>query len=424
MDLFNAFTILIVLSAAFGYINHRYLKLPTTIGLMLISLLMSMMIIVMGQFSENLYTQFVTMVKGIDFNKVLMEIMLSFLLFAGALHVDVETLSRERGPVMIFATLGVIVSTFIVGTLMYFVFQMLGMNIGYIYCLLFGSLISPTDPIAVLAILKRASVPKKLEVKISGESLFNDGVAVVVFLSIFEMAEKGVENIGALDILILFVQEAGGGALFGYLLGIVGYYLLKSIDSYVEEVLITLALVMGGYAFSSFIHISGPLAVVVAGLLMSDRARMFAMSDVTRQYVDMFWEILDEVFNAVLFILIGLEVLAISFERNYIIAGIIAIVVVLISRFISVGIPISLMKLKRKFIPRTIQILTWGGLRGGISVALALSLTEEMHREVIVSVTYIVVIFSIIVQGLTIGNLVKGIDENEDVDGTASSHGH
>lgn len=423
MDLFNAFTILIVLSATFGYINHRYLKLPTTIGLMLISLLMSMMIIMMGQFSENLYTQFVTMVKGIDFNKVLMEIMLSFLLFAGALHVDVKTLSRERGPVMIFATLGVIVSTFIVGTLMYFVFQVLGMNIGYIYCLLFGSLISPTDPIAVLAILKKASVPKKLEVKISGESLFNDGVAVVVFLSIFEMAEKGVENIGALDILILFVQEAGGGALFGYLLGMVGYYLLKSIDSYVEEVLITLALVMGGYAFSSFIHISGPLAVVVAGLLMSDRARMFAMSDVTRQYVDMFWEILDEVFNAVLFILIGLEVLAISFERSYIIAGIIAIVVVLVSRFISVGIPISLMKLKRKFIPRTIQILTWGGLRGGISVALALSLTEEMHREVIVSVTYIVVIFSIIVQGLTIGNLVKGIDD-EEVDNTASSHGH
>lgn len=424
MDLFNAFTILIVLSATFGYINHRYLKLPTTIGLMLISLLMSMMIIMMGQFSENLYTQFVTMVKGIDFNKVLMEIMLSFLLFAGALHVDVKTLSRERGPVMIFATLGVIVSTFIVGTLMYFVFQVLGMNIGYIYCLLFGSLISPTDPIAVLAILKKASVPKKLEVKISGESLFNDGVAVVVFLSIFEMAEKGVENIGALDILILFVQEAGGGALFGYLLGMVGYYLLKSIDSYVEEVLITLALVMGGYAFSSFIHISGPLAVVVAGLLMSDRARMFAMSDVTRQYVDMFWEILDEVFNAVLFILIGLEVLAISFERSYIIAGIIAIVVVLVSRFISVGIPISLMKLKRKFIPRTIQILTWGGLRGGISVALALSLTEEMHREVIVSVTYIVVIFSIIVQGLTIGNLVKGIDDDEEVDNTASSHGH
>lgn len=422
MDLFNAFTILIVLSAAFGYINHRYLKLPTTIGLMIISLVMSLGIVIIGQFSKGLYIQLVGMIKGIDFNKVLMEIMLSFMLFAGALHVDVKTLSKERGPIMVFASLGVIVSTFIVGTLMYYVFQMLGMPIGYIYCLLFGSLISPTDPIAVLAILKSATVPKKLEVKIAGESLFNDGVAVVVFLSIFEMAEKGVENTGVLDILILFFQEAGGGALFGFMLGYIGYLLLKSIDSYIEEVLITLALVMGGYAFSSFIHISGPLAVVVAGLMMSDRARMFAMSDVTRQYVDMFWEILDEVFNAVLFILIGLEVLAISFKQNYIIAGVIAIVVVLVSRLISVGIPISLMKLKRSFIPRTIQILTWGGLRGGISVALALSLTKEMHREEIVSITYIVVVFSIIVQGLTIGKLLKGVTD-DDVE-PAAKKGH
>jgi CPA1 family monovalent cation:H+ antiporter len=204
-------------------------------------------------------------------------------------------------------------------------------------------------------------------------------------------------------------------------LGYLGYFLLKSIDSYIEEVLITLALVMGGYAFSSFIHISGPLAVVVAGLVMSDRARMFAMSDVTRQYVDMFWEILDEVFNAVLFILIGLEVLAISFKQSYVIAGLIAIVVVLVSRFISVGIPISLMKLKRSFIPRSIQILTWGGLRGGISVALALSLTEKMHREEFVTITYIVVVFSIIVQGLTIGKLVQGV-KAEETEPASSGH--
>ncbi|WP_299453046.1 sodium:proton antiporter [uncultured Microscilla sp.] len=421
MDLFNAFTILIVLSAAFGYINHRYLKLPTTIGLMIISLVMSLGIVILGTFSKSLYTQLVGMIKSVDFNKVLMEIMLSFLLFAGALHVDVKTLAKERNPIMVFATLGVLTSTFIVGSLMYYVFQLLGTPIDYIYCLLFGSLISPTDPIAVLAILKKATVPKKLEVKISGESLFNDGVAVVIFLSIFEMADKGIDKIGATDILFLFVTEAAGGALFGLLLGYTGYVLLKSIDSYIEEVLITLALVMGGYAFSSFIHISGPLAVVVAGLVMSDRARMFAMSDITRQYVDMFWEILDEVFNAVLFILIGLEVLVISFNQSYIIAGVIAIVVVLVSRFISVGIPISLMKLKRSFIPRSIQILTWGGLRGGISVALALSLTDKMHREEFVTITYIVVVFSIIVQGLTIGKLVQGVKE-EDTEEVPSGH--
>jgi len=414
MKFYQIFTILIVLSAAFGYINHRYLKLPTTIGLMLIALITSLGIVAVGWIVPSVSENVIEMVERLDFSKVLMEIMLSFLLFAGALHVDVQTLSKERIPILIFATIGVVTSTFLVGTAMYFILQFLGIGINYIYCLLFGSLISPTDPIAVLSILKSANVPKQLEVKISGESLFNDGVAVVVFLSIFEMAEKGWENVGALDITFLFLTEAVGGAIFGFVLGYIGYRLLKSIDSYAIEVIITLALVMGGYSFASYIHISGPLAVVVAGLMMSDRGRIEAMSDVTREYTDKFWEMIDEVLNAILFVMIGLEILIISFDNVYLIAGGLAILVVLVARFIAVGLPISLMKLKRNFIPNTVGILTWGGLRGGISVALALSLTNEMPRELILSITYIVVIFSIVVQGLTIGTLVKKLNISVD----------
>jgi CPA1 family monovalent cation:H+ antiporter len=414
MDLFHAFTILIVLSAAFAYINHRYLKLPTTIGLMLMALLMSLVIVGIGQFNAALFEKAQQLVGSVDFSKVLMEVMLSFLLFAGALHVDTTTLAKERTPIIIFATIGITASTFMIGTAMYFILGWLGLGVDYIYCLLFGSLISPTDPIAVLSILKSAKVPKNLEVKIAGESLFNDGVAVVVFLTLFKMANKGVENTTVLDIVELFAVEAIGGIIFGLVLGWICYKLMFSIDNYVVEVLISLAIVMGGYALAAYLHTSGPLAVVVAGLVMSARGREFAMSDLTRDYLDKFWELIDEVLNAVLFVLIGLEVLILSFDGKYIIAGVIAIVVALTARLISVGLPISFMKLKRDFIPNTILILTWGGLRGGISVALALSLTPEMGRDLFVTITYVVVVFSIVVQGLTVKKLVKQevVEEN------------
>ncbi len=412
MDLFTAFTILIVLSALFGYINERFLKLPITIGLMVIALAMSISIVIIGQFFPALFKESVELIQGINFSKVLMEIMLSFLLFAGALHVDVQTLAKERWPVIIFATIGVLVSTFLVGTATYFILNSLGLGISYIYCLLFGSLISPTDPIAVLSIMKKTNLPKNLEVKISGESLFNDGVAVVVFISIYTVAEQGMEEFNLGEVLWLFLEEAGGGLIFGFLLGYVGYQFLKTIDAYVVEVIITLALVMGGYTLASYLHLSGPLAVVVAGLMMSDRGRMLAMSDVTREYVDKFWEMLDEVLNSVLFVLIGLEMLAIEKAlESYYGVGLLAFVVVLVARLISVGGAISLMKLRRDFIPNTIIILTWGGLRGGISVALALSLTPEMPRELIVSITYVVVILSILLQGLSIESLVKRVNK-------------
>jgi len=407
MDLFQAFTVLIVLSALFGYINVRYFKLPTTIGIMSIALVISLLLVLVGNFIPIVSEESVNLIRTIDFSKVLMEVMLSFLLFAGALHVDTETLSKERVPVMIFATLGVTLSTFLVGILSYYCLPLLGMPTDFIYCLLFGALISPTDPIAVLAILKKAKVPKNLEVKITGESLFNDGVAVVIFLSIYQIAEKGLDKFGAGDIAFLFLEEALGGIVLGLVLGFVGYHLLKSINAYSVEVIITLAMVMGGYALASAIHFSGPLAVVVTGLIMSERGRLRAMSDVTREYTDKFWEMIDEILNAVLFLLIGLEVLAISYNTSYLMFGILSIGLVLLSRLISVGLPIKLMKLRRDFIPNTIVVLTWGGLRGGISVALALSLSSEMPRDLIVTATYVVVVFSIIVQGLSIGSLVK-----------------
>ncbi|HAI76722.1 MAG TPA: sodium:proton antiporter [Microscillaceae bacterium] len=413
MELFKTFTILIVLAAAFGYLNVRYLKLPTTIGIMLIALCASLGIVALGSYYPLLFKSSVSLISGIDFSKILMEVMLSFLLFAGALHVDVKTLAKERYPILLFSTLGVLISTFLVGYLMYWGLAWVGLSIPFIHCLLFGALISPTDPIAVLSILKVAKVPKSLEIKITGESLFNDGVAVVVFLSIYRIAELGWENVGWQAIGVLFLEEAVGGVLFGLALGYVGYWLLKSIDAYNVEVIITLAMVMGGYSLASTLHLSGPLAVVVAGLIMSDRARIYAMSDTTREYVDKFWEMIDEILNALLFLLIGLEILAFSFVHHYLSAGLLAIFVVLLARLVSVGIPIKLLKLKRNFIPHTLTILTWGGLRGGISVALALSLQTSMSREVLVSITYLVVVFSIVIQGLTISKLIAYLKVKE-----------
>jgi CPA1 family monovalent cation:H+ antiporter len=411
MILFKIFAIIIVLAALFSYVNHRYLKLPSTIGVMIISLSMSVVMVLLGYVSDifTLDETATEFIKKINFNEILMNIMLCFMLFAGALHIDVKTMAEEKTPVLLFSTVGVLLSTFLVGTLLYYSLPLLSIQLDYIYCLLFGSLISPTDPIAVLAILKEAKIPKKLEVKIAGESLFNDGVAVVVFLSILEIALKGTDAIQPSAITLLFVQEAVGGVLIGLVLGYVGFYLLKSIDAYSVEVLITIALVTGTYALSYQLHVSGALAVVVMGLLMSDKGE-HAMSDITREYVDKFWEMIDEILNIILFVLIGFEILVIDFTQQYVVAGIAAVFIVLLARLIAVALPIKLINLKQKTELKTVAMLTWGGLRGGISVALALSLPISPQKDLIVSITYFVVVFSIIVQGLSIGRLVKKLN--------------
>ncbi len=405
MRLLNLAATLITLSALFSYLNHRYLRLPTTIGVMLFALVLSLMLIAFGMFDPRIEQFAEKFLAEIDFNKALMLGMLSFLLFAGALHININDLARHKWVILTLASGGVLLSTVIVGTLTWWLLAAFGLQLSFVYCLLFGALISPTDPVAVLGILKTAGVPKSLETKIAGESLFNDGVAVVVFIVLFRIATGGAE-VSPGGIAGLFLLEALGGLLFGLAIGFAAYAMLKSVDSYQVEILITLALVMGGYALAHAMHVSGPIAIVVAGLLIGNHGRLLAMSKTTRQHLDTFWELLDEILNAVLFVLIGLEILLLVFTRQYFLAGLLAIPIVLLARLLSVGLPIALMRQVRSFSPHVIKILTWGGLRGGISVALALSLPPGPERNLIVAITYIVVVFSIAVQGLTVGKLV------------------
>ena len=401
--------LLITLTAVFSYVNHRYIKLPTTIGVMLIALIMSLVLIGLGEVGLlTIEGKVENLLQGIDFYEVLMHGMLSLLLFAGAMHIDLSELAARKWPIGILATVGTLSSTFLVGGASWWLFDLVGLSVPFIYCLLFGALISPTDPIAVLGILKSANAPKDLEIKIAGESLFNDGVAVVVFTILLGIAAGGAK-IGVSDVVLLFVEEAIGGAVFGLVIGYIAYRMLKSIDSYHVEVLITLGLVLGGYALAIQLHVSGPIAMVVAGLMIGNHGRSFAMSAHTRERLDTFWEIVDEVLNAVLFVLIGFEIILLKFTGPTAAASAVMLVVVLLARFVCVGVPITLLRgrFSQEFSPHTVKILTWGGVRGGISVALALSLPSGPERDALLTVTYVIVLFSIVVQGLTIGKLIK-----------------
>lgn len=409
MGILNTAALLITLAALFSYLNYRFVRLPNTIGIMIISLLMSLVMLLVGKLGWNELI-FLTnkVLRSIDFHETLMQGMLSFLLFAGALHVNLNDLRQQKGIIAILATVGVLLSTLIIGGLSWLVLHALNINLSLLYCLLFGALISPTDPIAVLGILKRARVPKSLETKISGESLFNDGMGVVVFLVLLGLVSGG-DNVTSADIGVLLVLEIVGGIVFGLVLGAGVYYLLKDIDNYQLEVMLTLALVMGGYALAHALHLSGPLAIVAAGLFIGNHGRMFAMTEKTRAHLDTFWELIDEVLNAVLFVLIGLEVLLVAIQTEYLLAALAIIPLVLLARYLSVGLPIAILGRFRRFTPGVVQVMTWGGLRGGISVALALSLPFSTERDVILAITYAVVIFSIIIQGLTISRMVDEI---------------
>ncbi|MCL4154718.1 UNVERIFIED_CONTAM: hypothetical protein GTU68_048980 [Idotea baltica] len=377
---------------------------------MLITIVFTLAVFVLSYFDSTLLDAERFIITQIDFKTVLLDVMLSFLLFAGALHTNFQQLRVQRWPVLVFSTFGVLASTFLVGGAVFYVLKLIGLDISFIYCLLFGALISPTDPIAVLGILKKAGVPKKLEAKIVGESLFNDGVGVVVFLTIFQIALLGTGEIEAFDVFKLFGKEVFGGILLGGFLGWVSYRLMKSINDYDIEVIITLAAVMGGTVIAHRLHLSAPLAMVTAGLVVgNDTVRGTAMSEITENYVDKFWELIDILLNTILFVLIGMEILVLTFKTEYVIAGLIAIPVVLLCRYLSLLLPISLFKKKLDFVPKTNLIMTWGGLRGGISIALALGLTEAMQRDLFLVITYVIVVFSILVQGLTLGKLVKRV---------------
>ena len=408
MDLFNILAILITLTAVFSYINHRYIGLPGSVGVMLIALCMSLFMNFMDSYGFPLKHHAEILLGSINFNKALLHGMLSFLLFAGALHININDLLERKWSISALATAGTLISTFLIGTLTWWGLGLFGLTMSYAYCLLFGALISPTDPIAVLSILKTSGTPKSLEMKIAGESLFNDGVGVVVFLIILEIA-TGTHELDAAHIGLLFAQEAVGGTLFGLGTGYLAYLMLKTVDNYQVEVLITLALVAGGYALADALHVSGPIAIVVAGLLIGNQGRLLAMSETTRYQLDTFWELVDEILNAVLFVLIGLEILLLSFTHQYLKLSMLIIPIVVIARFIAVGIPMTLLRSFRTFSPGAVRIMTWGGLRGGISIALALSIPPSPERHMILAVTYAVVVFSILVQGVTIKGLVKRV---------------
>lgn len=407
--------IILVFVSVFGFINHKFLKLPLTVGLVLIALISSLGVILLEAIIPSLTISETIRVwlNEIDFNRTLMNGMLSFLLFAGALHVDLNGLMKAKLHVSILATFGVMLSTFINGTCFFYLTHLFGFNIEYIYCLIFGVIVTPTDPVAVLGLLKRLKVPKRLEAIIGGESLFNDGVAVVIFSVLLTIAfgsATGHGGHGAMDanaILGLFVKEAFGGALLGIIAGYLTFLLLRSMDDYVLEVIATLALVMGAYSIALNLHISGPIAMVVAGVFIGNTGRQFAMSEKTREHVTEFWHLIDEILNAALFVLIGFEVIVLSANLNILSLSIICVIIAVLARLIAVSLPLNLLNPIIAKEKGEILILTWAGLRGGISIALALSLPESEIKPIILTATYAVVVFSILIQGLTIESLIK-----------------
>jgi CPA1 family monovalent cation:H+ antiporter len=423
MNWFEIIALLVTLAALFSYLNHRFLGFPTTVGLMVIGLLFSMGLLAAGNVFPGLEPKVVALLERIEFDRTLMEGLLGFLLFAGALHVNLDDLLKQKRVIGLLATVGLLVSTGLVSGMIWVVTNLLGLELPFIICLLFGALISPTDPIAVLAILKSLGAPKTLETKIVGESLFNDGVAVVVFLAVLGVAGlsgHGPEEAGvAVEVLKLFAVETLGGLAFGLGAGFLAFLLFRSVDNYEVEILLSLALVAGGYALAGALHVSGPIAMVVAGLLVGNQGRSLAMSDRTREHLDTFWKLVDEVLNAVLFVLIGLEVLVITFNRLWLGAGLLAIPIVLVARWVAVGAPVLALRRVRTFTPHAVKVLTWGGLRGGISVALALSLKASLGQsdraayEGLLMMTYVVVAFSIVVQGLTIAPLLRRLRVTE-----------
>ena len=415
MSFFSLVSILITLAGITSYINYRYIKLPTTVGVMLVAMVASLILVLIGSYAGDFREQAVTLVSQIDFNRVVLHGMLAFLLFAGAIHVKLEDLAREWLPISLLAVFGTLVSTFIVGGATWLVLGWLDLGIPFLHALLFGALISPTDPIAVLGIMKSVGAPRQLEVQVAGESLFNDGLGVVVFLVLLELAGPGetaasgatplAMSVGAVGLLML--KEVGGAMVLAMAAGFVTYQMLRRVDNYQVEVLLTLALAMGLYALADALNLSAPIAAVVAGLFVGNRGRAFAMTEKTREHVDTFWELVDEIVNVVLFLLIGLELLVLPIERGWLVAGVLAIPIVLAARWLSVAGIIGPLSHVTAQSQGAIPILAWGGLRGAISVAMALSLPANDSRSLVLTLTYFVVVFSILVQGLTVGRLIR-----------------
>lgn len=410
--MYEIITILLVMASVFGFINYRVLKLPPAIAMVVASLLSSFLILGVDVIHPEVHAseQVRAALTDLDFSQLLMNGMLSFLLFAGALHVDLGTLRTAKRSIALLAVGSTAISTVIVGFGSFWLFGLMGADIPLSYCLVFGALISPTDPIAVLGIMKSVGAPKELEIKIVGESLFNDGLGVVVFVVLLSFAggaAHGPTDMGVSSVLVLIAQEVIGGVVLGLGAGILAYYAIARVDEPNLETLMSFALVMSITSIAFQLHTSAPLASVVAGLFIGNKGRLFAMEGRTRVALDTIWAFIDETLNAVLFLLIGLELLALTFSGPRIRAGLIILVLCLIARFVAVGVPLSFLKWSEPQLKGTIRIVAWGGLKGGISVALALSLPQFEGRDYILTATYLVVIVSILFQGLTVGPLIR-----------------
>jgi len=417
MNVFDTAGILLILAALFSYLNYRFLQLPSTVALLLSGLLASGVILGVDalvpvlRLGENVRE----VVRGIDFTELLMHGMLSLLLFAGALHINLEDLLEKKVPILTLASVGVLISTGILGLGSYWLFQFAGVTVPLAYCLVFGALISPTDPIAVLGIMKTLKTPKGLEIKVAGESLFNDGIGVVVFSVLLAVAAGGVHGgmggqVELLSVTLLFLREVVGGVVLGFVGGFIVYWIMKGLDEHNLETLLSLSLVMGITSMAFQLHPSAPLACVIAGLFIGNHGRRFAMSEHTRQALDVVWSLADYTLNAILFLLLGLEVVAVSLGENHWVAIVWMVPLSLLARFLCVLFPVSVLRLRHEFSQGAVRVLTWGGLRGGISVALALSLPEFPGRSLVLATTYSIVVFSVIVQGLTIGRVIRTVD--------------
>lgn len=417
MELYYTFSVLIVLASFFAYLNVRFLKLPGTIGIMIIAMLVSVAIRLLGdQYFPETTKEFFLLIQEFDFTEILMGAMLNFLLFAGALHINVSDLREHKWPILTYASVSVVLSALIIAGLFYTVAPMLGMEIPFIYCLLFGTLISPTDPIVVLGILKEAKVPKMIETKITGESLFNDGVAVVMFAVVLKMATDTDFDATIGSVSKLFLLEAGGGVLLGALLGFTASNVMKKIDDYKVSVLITLSIVMGGFLIAKELHFSSPLAMVIAGLIIGNYGKKVAMSETTRDYLSKFWELIDEILNAILFLFIGFELLMLPDLQEQLLLGVIAIFICLLARTLAIFIPAQTILRKNTYSKGSLTTMVWGGIRGGVSIALVMSIPNSVGdiKDVLLEVTYIVVLFSIVVQGLTVGKVAKKVLKNDE----------
>ncbi len=407
MDMFNIMAMLLVTAAVISYINYKFLHLPPTVGMLFAALVGSLALYATDALAPSLHLrpQFTSMLNKIVFSRALLQWMLGFLLFAGALHINLNDFLKHKWAIGSLATAGVLISAFIISIFSYYIFSWIGIEISYIHCLLFGALISPTDPIAVTAMLKKMSAPSALRAKIAGESLFNDGVGVVLFGMVAAVAYGRAVSVS--DTIWMFLREVAGGAAMGLGSGYLAYRAMRSINQYRVEVLISLALAAGTYALASSLGASGPIAVVVAGILTGNHGKRFAMSSITREHLESFWELTDEILNAILFLLIGLEIFEVSYSSKLLWAGALSIAVTLIARTISVALPLAAISIKREYAGGAVPILVWSGLRGGISVAMALSLPSGPQRDIILACTYTVVVFSILVQGTTVKKLLK-----------------